>query len=295
MYAHKKSKALEGEVVEILERARETFVGTVEIAGRFAFLTPDSRQMPFDLFIPLDKLNGAATGRKPLPDSPNGPKMQKIPLVKLLRYWETRERMKPKCMPSWRNSVFLINSPKRWKKKQPASVTGLRQTDYKSRRDFRDIPTFTIDPEDAKDFDDALSLRHLPDGNWEIGVHIADVTHYVKPDTLIDEEGLQRATSVYLVDRVVPMLPERLSNFICSLRPNEEKLCFSAVFEMNDQAEVLDEWFGRTIIKSDRRFTYGEAQKIIDTGEGDLSDEILKLNELAILRKRRFKAWSHCF
>jgi hypothetical protein len=140
------------------------------------------------------------------------------------------------------------------------------------RKDFRNVPTFTIDPSDAKDFDDALSLRKLKNGNWEVGVHIADVTHYVKPKSIIDQEGYERGTSVYLVDRVVPMLPEKLSNFICSLRPDEEKLCYSAVFEMNNNGDVLHEWFGRTVIRSDRRFTYEEAQEIIETGKGELKD-----------------------
>lgn len=172
----------------------------------------------------------------------------------------------------------------------------ITEADIKARRDFREVPTFTIDPADAKDFDDALSLRRISPDRWEVGVHIADVTHYVNPGTLIDEEGLQRATSVYLVDRVVPMLPERLSNYICSLRPNEDKLCFSAVFVMNERAELLDEWFGRTIIRSDRRFSYEEAQQIIDTGEGDLKDEMLMLNRLArILREERFKAGAVAF
>ncbi|MCF6243041.1 MAG: ribonuclease R, partial [Bacteroidales bacterium] len=168
--------------------------------------------------------------------------------------------------------------------------------EIKKRRDFRDITTFTIDPEDAKDFDDALSIRKLKNGNYEVGVHIADVSHYVTPNTLLDEEAYNRATSVYLVDRVVPMLPECLSNKICSLRPDEEKLTFSAVFEMNDKAHVVNQWFGKTIIKSNRRFTYDQAQEIIETGEGDLSDEMLKLNDLAQkLRAERYKRGSISF
>jgi len=169
----------------------------------------------------------------------------------------------------------------------------ISEEEYKSRRDFRNITTFTIDPTDAKDFDDALSLRKTEDGNWEVGVHIADVSHFVKAGSQIDREGYERATSVYLVDRVVPMLPERLSNNICSLRPEEEKLCFSAVFVLDDKAEVLDEWFGKTIIYSNRRFTYDEAQKIIETGEGDFSADMLTLNRLAqIIRQKRYKSGS---
>ena len=165
----------------------------------------------------------------------------------------------------------------------------ITESDISERRDFRHIPTFTIDPADARDFDDALSLRKLENGNWEVGVHIADVTHYVKPGSLTEEEAKQRATSVYLVDRVVPMLPERLSNNICSLTPSEDKLTYSAVFELNDKAEVLNEWFGRTIINSDRRFSYNEAQEVIDTGEGDMKEQILPLHRLAQqLRAKRF-------
>ncbi len=158
------------------------------------------------------------------------------------------------------------------------------------RWDMRDICTFTIDPKDAKDFDDALSIRKLENGNWEIGVHIADVSHYVVPGTILDDEAYQRATSVYLVDRVVPMLPEVLSNDVCSLRPNEDKYTFSAVFELNDQAEIQKQWFGRTVIHSDRRFTYEEAQERIETGQGDLVDEINTLDRLAkIMRNERIR------
>ncbi len=170
------------------------------------------------------------------------------------------------------------------------------EEEIERRRDMRDVTTFTIDPADAKDFDDALSVRQLKEGLWEVGVHIADVSHYVKPNTILDEEAYNRATSVYLVDRVVPMLPEKLSNGVCSLRPNEDKLCFSAVFQLNEQAEVVKEWFGKTVIHSDRRFAYEEAQEVIETGEGDLKDEILRLNELARkLRQRRFREGSIAF
>ena len=158
------------------------------------------------------------------------------------------------------------------------------------RRDFRGVTTFTVDPADAKDFDDALSVSKIKDGVWEVGVHIADVTHYVRPHSVIDDEAVERGTSVYLVDRTVPMLPERLSNELCSLRPHETSLCFSAVFTLNENLDILEEWFGRTVIHSDRRFTYAEAQEIIETGRGDYAEEVLTLNRLAqALRKERFK------
>lgn len=172
----------------------------------------------------------------------------------------------------------------------------ITEQDYRERRDFRSVPTFTIDPADAKDFDDALSIRRVRDGVWEVGVHIADVTHYVHPGDIVDTEAEQRATSVYLVDRTIPMLPERLSNVLCSLRPNEEKLCFSAVFELDEEANVLNEWFGRTVIHSDRRFAYEEAQRVIETGEGDMREEILTLHRLAQrMRAERFRHGSIAF
>ena len=164
---------------------------------------------------------------------------------------------------------------------------GITKEEVAKREDFRKVTTFTIDPRDAKDFDDALSIRRLSNGNWEVGVHIADVTHYVHPNTIIDKEAQKRATSVYLVDRTIPMLPERLSNGLCSLRPNEEKLTFSAIFEMDHKANVVNSRIGRTVIKSDRRFTYEEAQTIIETGEGEYAEELAVLNTLAKERRRR--------
>jgi ribonuclease R len=296
VYAIKKSRALEGEVVEIIERARDTFVGTVEIAERFAFLVPDSRRMPFDLFIPLDKLNGAVKGQKAIARLTEWPRNAKNPFGEIIEVLGNQGDNDTEMHAILAEFGLPYKFTAAVEEEAARINDRITEEDYRSRRDFRAIPTFTVDPDDAKDFDDALSLQPLSDGKWEVGVHIADVSHYVKPDTLIDEEGLQRATSVYLVDRVVAMLPERLSNYICSLRPNEDKLCFSAVFIMNDQADLLGEWFGRTIIKSDRRFTYREAQLVIDTGEGDMNREILKLNQLArILREKRFKAGAVSF
>jgi ribonuclease R len=296
VYAHKKSRAMEGEVVEIIERRRETFVGTVEMANRFAFLVPDSKQMPFDLFIPLDKLNGALQGQKAIAKLTEWPRNAKNPFGEIIEVLGNQGENDTEMHAILAEFGLPFRFNEEVEEDAARIVDHITEADYKARRDFRNVPTFTVDPEDAKDFDDALSLRKLSESTWEVGVHIADVTHYVKPETLIDEEGLNRATSVYLVDRVVAMLPERISNYICSLRPNEEKLCFSAVFVMNDQAEVKDEWFGRTVIKSDRRFSYKEAQQVIDTGEGDMKDEILKLNQLArILREKRFKAGAVAF
>lgn len=296
IYAHRKTRALEGEVVEIIERARETFVGAIEITDRYAFLTPDSKQMPFDLFIPLDKLNGATHGQKAIARLTEWPRRAKNPFGEIIEVLGNQGENETEMHAILAEFGLPFKFTEDVEEEAARISDHIGEAEYRVRRDFRSIPTLTIDPEDAKDFDDALSIRQLSAGKWEIGVHIADVTHYIKPDTLIDEEGLNRATSVYLVDRVVPMLPERLSNYICSLRPNEEKLCFSAVFIMNEQAELLEEWFGRTIIKSDRRFTYREAQQIIDSGEGDLVQEVLKLNQLArILRENRFREGSIAF
>jgi ribonuclease R len=296
VYAHKKTRALEGEVVEILERARETFVGTIEVSDRYAFLTPDSRQMPFDMFIPLDKLNGAESGQKAIARLTDWPKRAKNPFGEIIEVLGNQGENETEMHAILAEFGLPFRFSEEVEEDAARINDRITEADYRSRRDFRTVPTFTVDPDDAKDFDDALSLKPLDNGNWEVGIHIADVTHFVKPDTLVDEEAQQRATSIYLVDRVVPMLPERLSNYLCSLRPNEEKLCFSAVFVMNDKAEVLKEWFGRTVIKSDRRFTYNEAQQVIDTGEGDMSQEILKLNELSrILRERRFHNGSIAF
>jgi ribonuclease R len=293
VYAHKKTDALEGEVVEILERARETFVGTIEISDKYAFLATDSKQMPVDLFIPLDKLNGARHGNKAIARITDWPRHAKNPFGEIIEVLGNQGDNETEMHAILAEFGLPYKFTDIVEEEAARIKDHITDTEYKSRKDFRNVPTFTIDPEDAKDFDDALSLKKLPDDKWEVGVHIADVTHYVKSATLIDEEAMNRGTSVYLVDRVVPMLPERLSNYLCSLRPDEEKLCLSAVFVMNESAEVLNEWFGHTVIKSNRRFSYREAQLVIDTGEGDMYQEIAKLNQLArILREKRFKAGS---
>jgi ribonuclease R len=293
LFAKRKKRLLEGEVIEILKRSRNTFVGVIEVGKSFAFLAPDSKEVPFDFFIPLDKLNGAKHGQKAIVRLIEWPKGAKNPIgevTEVLGYPGDHEAEMHAIMAEFE---LPWNFTKETEDAAARISDEITERDYKSRRDFREITTFTIDPIDAKDFDDALSLRKMEGNRWEVGVHIADVSHYVKPDTLIDKEGYDRATSVYLVDRVVPMLPERLSNNICSLRPDEEKLCFSAVFVLDDKAEVLEEWFGKTVIFSNRRFNYDEAQKIIETGTGDYSDEILTLNRLAqIIRQRRYKSGS---
>lgn len=294
--AKRKGARPEGEVVEIIERSRTTFVGTVEIMPNFAFLIPDNKNMPFDLFIPSAKLNGAKQGQKAVARVTDWNSKSKNPVAEIINVlgdpglYETEMHA---ILAEFELPYEFTEEVEKDAEKISAVIT---DKDIKGRRDFRNVPTFTVDPEDAKDFDDALSLRKLENGNWEAGVHIADVTHYVRPESLTEEEAKQRATSVYLVDRVVPMLPERLSNQICSLNPDEDKLTYSAVFELNDKAEVLNEWFGRTIIRSDHRFSYNQAQQIIDTEEGDMNEQILPLHRLAQqLRTKRMVAGAFSF
>ena len=286
----KQSTRVEGEVVEILERARENFVGTVEISKDYAFLLPDSRKMPFDIFIPKGKLGGAEHGQKAIAKITDWPEKVKNPfgeIIDVLGYPGENDTEMHSILAEFDLPIRFSEEVEAAAEKIPDNISA---AEIKNRRDFRQIPTFTIDPADAKDFDDALSLQPLDGGLWEVGIHIADVSHYVQTKSILDNEAYERATSVYLVDRVVPMLPEKLSNGVCSLRPNEDKLTFSAVFVMTETGEVKNEWFGRTIIHSDRRFSYEEAQLIIESGEGDMKDEVLKLYEISkILKEKRFK------
>ncbi len=271
-------------------------MGIVEISKNWAFLNPGSKEMPYDLFIPPDKLKGAKNGQKAIAKITEWPRGSKNPVGEII------EVLGDPGMHEVEMHAILaeFELPSKFtlevEKAAGAVPIEITKKDYAERRDFRKIPTFTIDPADAKDFDDALSLKKLKNGNWEVGIHIADVSHYVQAKSLLDQEAYERATSVYLVDRVVPMLPEKLSNLVCSLRPNEEKLCFSAVFEMTPGAEVLNQWFGRTVILSKHRFTYEEAQEIIESGGGDMKEEILQLHKLAqVLREQRFREGSFSF
>ncbi|HOU01696.1 MAG: ribonuclease R [Bacteroidales bacterium] len=292
----RKGSRPEGEVVEIIERWRNTFVGTVEIMPNFAFLIPDNRNMPFDLFIPSSKLNGARQGQKAvakITDWNTGSKNPVAEIVEVLGEPGLHETEMHAILAEFELPYRFTEEVE---KDAETIRSGITTDEIKTRRDFRQVFTLTIDPADAKDFDDALSLKKLDNGNWEVGVHIADVTYYVKQGSLTEEEAKQRATSVYLVDRVVPMLPERLSNNICSLNPSEDKLTYSAVFELNEKSEILNEWYGRTIINSNRRFSYEEVQEIIDKGEGELRDEILVLHKLAQnLRTRRYAGGAFSF
>ncbi|MFK7757908.1 MAG: ribonuclease R family protein, partial [Flavobacteriales bacterium] len=281
---------LSGRVLKVVERAKNQYVGVLELSKNYAFVKPTDNRMHTDFFIPLKKLNGAENGDKVvvkmtdwknLDDSPFGE------IVSVLGRPGDNETEMHSIMAEYGLPYEFPTEVEVDAERIPSKIT---KEEIAQRLDMRDVVTFTIDPDNAKDFDDALSLRKLENGNWEVGVHIADVAHYLKPGSLLDKEAIKRATSVYLVDRVVPMLPEVLSNGLCSLRPHEEKLCFSAVFELNDKAQIQKEWFGRTVILSDRRFTYEEAQEIIEGAEGDFKSEILELDRLSkLLRAERFK------
>lgn len=290
LYARHKHQKIEGEVVEIIKRAKTEFAGTVQMSGKYAFVVPDSPKMLVDIFIPQHLINNAHHGQKVIAEISDWPKGTKNPIGKITKLlgWPGENDVEMNSILS--EYGFPLSFPGRVEEESQNIPEIIPQEEIKKRKDFRNTTTFTIDPVDAKDFDDALSIKKLESGHWEIGVHIADVSHYVRPTTQLDKEAYGRGTSVYLVDRVIPMLPEKLSNGVCSLRPNEDKLCFSAVFEMDNNAAVLKRWFGKTIIHSDFRFSYEQAQEVIETNEGPMSSEIQTLNSLArILRNERFK------
>jgi ribonuclease R len=289
IFPKRKNHKTEGEIVEIISRTKDTYVGVLELNKSFGFVIADSQNMPYDIFIQPQHLNQAKNGEKVLvrivdwPDHANNPFGE---IVEVLGMPGNNDVEMKSILAD--NNFPLSFSPE--VEREAAGIeTTVGKEELRQRKDFRDTFTLTIDPYDAKDFDDAVSLKKLDDETWEVGVHIADVSHFVQPGSLLDKEAFQRGTSIYLVDRVIPMLPEKLSNNVCSLRPDEEKLTFSAVFKMNRKAEVTDRWFGKTIIKSDRRFTYEEAQEIIETNKGDFNEEIQVLHALAtLLRKKRF-------
>ncbi len=288
--ARRKGIEPEAEVIEIIEKKDQTFTGTLKVDKHFGYLTTDSKFLANDIFIPKAKLRGGKTGDKAVvkitgwEDDAKNPKGEVIDI--LGRTGENNAEIHAIIA----EYGLPYKYPEAVEKAAAKIDAGITDEVVAAREDMREVTTFTIDPKDAKDFDDALSIRQLPSGNYEIGVHIADVTHYVTPSSIIEREAQSRATSVYLVDRVVPMLPEHLSNGICSLRPDEDKLTFSCIFEMDGNAQVINSHIARTVTRSDRRFTYEEAQAVIETGEGDFRDEILTLDRLAkILRRERFE------
>jgi len=289
LFPKRKGHKPEGQIVEVLERKKDTYVGVLELAKNFGFVVTDSKVMPYDIFIPKGQINNAENGQKVIAKITEWPEQSKNPFGEIIQVLGKPGDNDVEMQSILSEYNFPLSFPKGVEKDAADIPTKITASEIKKRRDFRNTWTITIDPYDAKDFDDALSLKKLGDDHWEVGIHIADVSHYVTPGTPLDQEAYKRATSIYLVDRVIPMLPEKLSNNVCSLRPDEEKLTFSAVFKMNNKAEVLEQWFGKTIIRSNRRFSYQEAQAIIETEQGEFVDEILTLNKLAtILREKRF-------
>ena len=288
-YARRKGKTAEGEVLEVLERANDSFVGTLEVTRGYAFLLTENRTLANDIFIPKDKLKGGKTGDKAVVKIIEWPDKAKNPIGQVIDILGRSGENNTEMHAILAEFGLPYSYPKNVEAAADKIPDEIPAEEIARREDFRDVTTFTIDPKDAKDFDDALSIRSLGGGLWEVGVHIADVSHYVKEGSIIDKEAEKRATSVYLVDRTIPMLPERLCNLLCSLRPNEEKLAYSVIFTLNDKAEVLNHRIVHTVIKSDRRFTYEEAQQVIETGEGDYKFELLELDRLAkILREKHF-------
>ncbi|GAB5552334.1 MAG: ribonuclease R [Saprospiraceae bacterium] len=280
----------EGEVMEVVERSRVHFIGTYWEYPKYALVTSDG-PLPLDILIEKELNKGAKDGEKvvvKVTDWPEG--KQEHPIGEITSVLGKAGSSDIEMKSILINSGFQLDFPEEVINESEAIPLEIDPAEIERRRDMRDILTFTIDPDTAKDFDDALSYRILENGNKEIGVHIADVTHYVKEDSPLDKEGFERSTSVYLVDRVLPMLPEKLSNGVCSLRPNEDKLTFSAVFEFTANDQIAKRWFGKTVIHSDRRFTYGEAQEVLDGESEELADTLNDLNRLAkILKRRRFK------
>jgi len=305
VYNRRRGKKPEGEVIEVLERAKSEFVGVIDIQKNFAFVTTANAKMYTDIFIPKDKIGDAEQGDVVIARIEDWPKKADSPFGSIIKVLGKPGEHDTEIHAILAEYGLPYDFPIDVELYAQKIDTSIQESEIKNRRDMRDTLTFTIDPKDAKDFDDALSFKKLENGNYEIGIHIADVSYYLKEGTILDEEAYKRATSVYLVDRVVPMLPEVLSNFACSLRPQEEKYTFSAIFEINEKAQVINQWFGRTVIFSDQRFAYEEAQYIIETKDNTIpvttsitgksyvvNDDIvaatLKLDELAkILRRNR--------
>lgn len=277
-------------VIRVVKRDKSQYVGVIEKSKNFAFLIPSDHRIHVDFFIPPGELDGAKQGDKVIVELKDWEDNEEKPVASVVKVLGKPGENDVEMHAILAEFGLPYEFPEEVEVDADRIPKEIPKEEYEKRRDFRDVLTFTIDPEDAKDFDDALSYKKLENGNVEVGVHIADVSHYMQPGTILDDEAYSRATSVYLVDRVIPMLPEVLSNELCSLRPHEEKLCFSAVFELNDKAEVKKQWFGRTVIYSDRRYTYEDAQEIIEGKDGDNKEAILHLDKLAKqLRKNRQK------
>lgn len=296
LYARRKHQSPEGEVVEIVKRAKDTFVGILQVSENFAFLISDNRNLTNDIFIPKSKLKEGKNGQKAVVRLLEWEPNLKNPVGEVIDVLGEKGDNTVEMHAILAEFGLPYKYPENVEKEANKIDSGITPEEVAKRIDMRKITTITIDPRDAKDFDDALSIRKLENGLWEVGVHIADVTHYVNERSIIEQEARTRATSVYLVDRTIPMLPEHLSNGICSLRPNEDKLTYSVIFQLNDNAEIQKYEIAKTVICSDRRFTYEEAQDVIETGKGDYSEEILQLDKLAkMLRAKRFATGAIAF
>lgn len=290
VYAARRGAEPEAEVVEITEKNEQVFIGVLTVERGYALLTTDSKYLATDIFIPRDKLKGGKSGDKVVARITAWPEHANMPKGEVVDVLGKNGENNTEIHAILAEFGLPYKYPEQVERAAQRIVPGITPEEISKREDYRNVLTFTIDPKDAKDFDDALSIKKLANGHYEVGVHIADVTHYVLPDTSLDKEAQKRATSIYLVDRVVPMLPEHLSNGICSLRPNEEKLAFSCIFEMDENANIFNHRINKTVICSDRRFTYEEAQEVIETGSGDYVEEILTLDKMAkALRAERFK------
>lgn len=293
IFPKRKGRKLEGQVVEVIRRAKTKFVGSIEISKNYSFVVPDDDRIPVDFFIAKEHVNKAKNGQKVIVEFLEWPEHANNPFAKVTQVLGNPGDHKVEIESIVFDYNFESEFPAKVEEEAEKIPMAVDKAEIKKRKDMREVFTITIDPYDAKDFDDAISLQKLDNGLWEVGVHIADVSHFVRPGSAIEEEAYKRATSIYLVDRVIPMLPEKLSNQVCSLRPQEEKLAFSAIFTMDDDAHIKTEWFGKTVINSNHRYSYEDAQQIIEGGEGPFPEEILKMNDLSTkLRDARFKRGS---
>ncbi len=284
------NKRIKGTITDVVRRKQSEFSGTVEVHPHFAFLVPESDKMPVDIFIPLHLLNGAKDGDHAMARMVEWTGKTKNPVGEIISILTNESANEIAMQGLLVENGFPLTFPDDVLEDAARYPDVIDKHEVKKRKDIRNVLTMTIDPIDAKDFDDALSFREMKGGWYEVGVHIADVSHYIEPDSALDKEAYRRATSVYLPDRVSPMLPERLSNELCSLRPNEDKYTFSVIFQINKQGKVKDHWIGKTIIHSDRRFAYEDVQQIIEGAGGDHAKEIHVLNEMAqTIRAQRFK------
>jgi len=296
LFPQRKGRKTEGRIIEVIDRKKKQFVGIIELSGKYAFLIPDDTKIPIDIYIPVSGLKSAKNGDKAIARITDWPEHSKNPFGEIIEVLGKPGEHEVEMQSILVDKGFPVRFPRHVIKEVRNIASEIIPDDLKNRRDFRNVFTCTIDPEDANDFDDAISLQKLDHGNWEVGIHIADVSHYVKPGSAIDQEAYERGTSVYLVDRVIPMLPEELSNEICSLKPHVDKLCYAAVFKLDEKATVISEWFGRTIINSSRRYNYEEVQNIIEGGNEEYRSEIMVLHDLASrIRQIRFKKGAIAF